>query len=303
MILANQNASRSWVPALGAGLLYLAFGVPAVAQTTQSTLAAKPVGLHSGPWIGVVLPLESVAVAPRVRGVLERVEVRAGDPVEKGALLATIEDHETRQQLRIAVAELSAAGAELEHEQVQVRRELSRFERRSTTAELWSEEELASSEVDLKAAEAQARAAEAEVERARATVDQLERRLEALEVRAPFAGRVSIRHLDPGAAVDPATAIIRLVSGSARLVRFAVPPDEIYRPVRGTVVAVFDADPGDGPALGMARVHHVAPEIDLASQRIFVEAILEEPTLLREPRGGLGVEVRPAEANPSETTR
>ena len=303
MILDNPTASRPLHSALGAGLLAFALCASAVAQSSPSTLTTTPVGPSPEPWIGVVLPLESVAVAPRVRGVLESVEVRAGDPVEKGALLATIEDHETRQQLRIAVAELTAAEAELEHERVQARREDSRFERRSTTAELWSEEELASSEVDLKAAQAQARAAEAEVERARATVDQLERRLEALEVRAPFAGRVSIRHLDPGAAVDPATAIVRLVSGSARLVRFAVPPDEIERPVHGTMVAVFDADSGNGPALGLARVHHVAPEIDLASQRIFVEAILEEPTLVREPRGGLGVEVRPTQAHPPETSR
>lgn len=266
-----------------------------------SVLAAQRPGVPPTPgtesestgWIGVVLPLESVLVAARVRGVLEAVGVRAGDAVEKGDLLARIEDDETVQSLRIAVADLEVAHARHERERVRAERESSRHERRATTAELWSEEELATSKVELETAKSQVRAAAAEVERAQAAVEQLQRRLASLEIRAPFAGHVSVRHLDPGAVVSPGTPIVRLVSGSARLVRFAVPPDDSRQPTHEDTVAVFDTG---GRSLGTARVRHVAPEIDLASQQIFVEAILVEATLSREPRGGLGVEVRPSSA-------
>lgn len=265
---------------------------PSSQAQTQRDDAASDLSPRPTGWIGVVLPLEAIDVATQADGSLQTVFVRTGDEVAKGALLARIEAGDTLQRLRIAEAELQVAEAELESKQVQARRQANRFERRSTTANLWSEEELTSSEVDSKAAEADVRAAEAQVERARANIEQLRRLLEHLEIRAPFTGHVSIRYLDPGAIVGIGTPIIRLVSGAARLVRFAVPPGGIQQLELGASVQIFDTS---GLRIGLALVRHISPEIDLASQRIFVEAILDESALEREPRGGLGVEVRTAQ--------
>ncbi|MEM8960100.1 MAG: efflux RND transporter periplasmic adaptor subunit [Acidobacteriota bacterium] len=240
-------------------------------------------------WIGVIVPVEAVDLAARTTGRIERIEVRAGDRVDTGALLVTLDTRNASQELRIAEADLDMAEAQLERAETRARQERSRLERRSDSPELWSEEELAALEVEAQAAEAEAGAERARVSRARATVEQLGQSLDELEIRAPFPGRVATRFLDPGAVVNAGTPIIRFVSSRASLVRFAVPPQELVALRLGDSVTVTESP--SGATIGRATVRHIAPEIDLASQRVFVEALIEATTLTREPRGGLGVEV------------
>jgi len=274
---------------------------PTLAQSSPSTPVASSAAALVTPnalsWIGVVLPLEAVDVGARTGGNLEEVFVRAGDEVTEGTLLAKIEAQDILQNVKIAEAELHVAEAEMEHQQAKALRAASEFERRSTTADLWSEEELVSSELDARATEAEARAAAAEVEKAAAAIGQLQHSLGYLEIRAPFAGHVSIRYLDAGAVVNSGAPIARVVSGSARLVRFAVLPEEIPQLDLGAEVEVADTQ---GAVIGRAIVRHISPEIDLSSQRIFVEALLDASSLVREPRGGLGVEVRPGRKRPGQ---
>ena len=243
-------------------------------------------------WIGVVLPLEAVDVGAQTAGRLDEVAVRPGSEVEVGQLLARIDSRTAEADRKIAAAELEMAEAELARSAVRSRQESNRYERRSSTAELWSEEEISSTEVEARSAEAEKEAAEARVERAKATVEQLDSALQELEIRAPFDGQVSIRYLDPGAIVSSGSAIVRLVSSEALLVRFAVPPEELGALSLGATVEVI----GDDSPLGQAVVRRISPEIDLASQRIFVEALLDPLTLRFRPKGGLGVVVRVVKA-------
>ena len=268
---------------------------PVLASVFALALSAEPRAVPSR-WVGVVLPLEAVDVAAQTAGRLEQVAVRAGQAVEAAAVLARIDSRNALQEKRIAEAELRVAEAELARATARHRQETSRYERRSTAAELWSEEELSSMEVEARAAAADRSAAEARVTRARAAVEQWHQVVEQSEIRAPFAGRVAERYLDSGAIVAPGTEIVRLVSGEALLVRFAVPPEEISGLRLGAEVDVLEPD---GERVGRARVQHVAPEIDLASQRIFAEATLDAATLGRKIQGGLGVEVRLAAVAPA----
>lgn len=273
-----QGLRSASTPLLG---LALAWAFAFVAQADSVDVPTR--------WVGVVLPLEAVDVAAQTAGRLEQVAVRAGEAVEASALLARIDARNALQEQRIADAELQVAEAELARASARNRQEASRYERRSTSAELWSEEELSSMEVEARSAAADLSAAEARVARARAEVEQWRQVVEQSEIRAPFAGRVAVRYLDSGAIVAPGTEIVRLVSGEALLVRFAVPPEEIGGLRLGARVDVLDTA---GERVGQARIQHVAPEIDLASQRIFAEATLDASTLGREIQGGLGVEVR-----------
>ncbi|MEO1368651.1 MAG: efflux RND transporter periplasmic adaptor subunit, partial [Acidobacteriota bacterium] len=273
---------------LAAALTFALVALPA----PHAVLSAQDVGTAPGPetapWIGVVLPLEAVDVAAQTAGRLEAISVRPGGTVGAGQVIARIDSSTAAADRRIALAELEMAEAELARSAVRSRQETNRHERRSSTADLWSEEEISATEVDARSAEAEEKAAEARVERARAAVEQLDRTLEQLEIRAPFSGRVSLRYLDPGAFVASGSAIVRLVSSEALLVRFAVPPGEV-----GALELDADVDvTAAGQLLGRARIRRISPEIDLASQRIFAEAFLDPETLRTPPKGGLGVEVR-----------
>jgi len=160
---------------------------------------------------------------------------------------------------------------------------------------LWAEEELGVMGVEARAAEAEHQASAARVEKARATVEQLRQSLKDLDIRAPFAGRVALRYLDPGAVVAPGVPIVRLVSQDALLVRFAVPPEELELVDLGDTVHVTDAQ---ARPVGTATVQRLSPEIDLASQRLFAEAVLNARTLETKTQGGLGVEVWPEPVRP-----
>ncbi len=297
MLRSNRTLHGLWISIVLA--IFATAPMPIWAQSGLSTPVDSgvpaPLTSRASGWIGVVLPLEAVDVGAQTGGSLEDVFVRAGDEVSEGTLLAQIEAHDILQNLKIAEAELHVAEAEMEHQQAKALRAKSEFERRSTTADLWSEEEVTSSGLDARATEAEARAAAAEVEKAAATIGQLQHSLEHLEIRAPFAGHVAIRYLDAGAFVNSGAPIVRVVSGAARLVRFAVLPLEISRLELGADLEVSDTQ---GVVIGRAVVRHISPEIDLASERIFVEAILDGASLVREPRGGLGVEVRPGPSRP-----
>src|SRR5436305_754235 len=54
-------------------------------------------------------------------------------------------------------------------------------------------------------------------------VEQLTKIVARGEVRAPFAGTVGVRYLDPGAMVSASTPIVRIIGARDRVVRFAIP--------------------------------------------------------------------------------
>lgn len=289
--------------------LTLALSVIALALTTlwiaSSAMAQPSTRLVEAPgkmsrkgWIGVVLPLEAVDVAAQTAGRLERVSVRVGQQVDAGDPLAAVDPSTAQQAFLIAEAELRVAEAELARAAARSHQEAARLERRSTTPSLWSEEELAAMGVEARTAEAEHKASAARVEKARATLEQLRQSLKELDIRAPFAGRVALRYLDPGAVVAPGVPIVRLVSEDALLVRFAVPPEELEHVHLGDTVRVTDVQ---ARPIGTATVQRLSPEIDLAAQRLFAEAVLDTRSLQTKPHGGLGVEVWPESKDVSAT--
>jgi multidrug efflux pump subunit AcrA (membrane-fusion protein) len=150
--------------------------------------------------------------------------------------------------------------------------------------DLVSKEELAEAEVELRTGEATLEAAKAVRLERRAAVEQLRRRLARSELRAPFAGRISRRYLDPGATVAPGDPVVRLATTETLRLRFAVPPEEAAELAPGSRVVVMT---DDGRPLSRAVVLWIAPEIDPVSQRILVAAVPEDgsPGL----HAGLGV--------------
>ena len=107
---------------------------------------------------------------------------------------------------------------------------------------------------------------------ARARIAQLEARLASSRILAPFDGRVARRYLDAGANAAAGTPVVRLISSQALLSRFAVPPDRASIPLGAEVRIEIET-----PRLVLSgSVERVAPEIDAASQMVFVEALISD---------------------------
>lgn len=147
--------------------------------------------------IGTVQARESVTVTAKVSETVQQVHFDSGEEVARGAVLVTL----SGQQQQAALAEAQAAAEEAER---QYRRQ----------SELAAQQLIARSQLD--SARATRDAAQARVALVRA---QLGERV----IRAPFAGRLGIRQVSPGALVTPGTPIATLDDLSRVYVDFPVP--------------------------------------------------------------------------------
>ncbi len=219
-------------------------------------------------WVGVVAARQAVSVVAEAEGQLQQVLVRVGDTVAESQRLAVLDTSALEHQLAIERAALERAEADRRRQSLEVARAEREHRRRQQLTDVLSREELEGSEFAQLRATADLAAAEAEAGRSRARVRQLEASLRRAEIRAPFAGTVAHRYLDPGAVVSPGTPVTRLISAQ-NLVRFAVPTHLVDAMGAGVEVRL------ELEASGVTRsavIEGQAPEIDSASQMVFVEA-------------------------------
>jgi membrane fusion protein (multidrug efflux system) len=166
--------------------------------------------------LGTVKARESVEVTAKVSETVEQVHFDSGDEVAKGAPLVTL----SGQQQHAALAAAQAAATESER----------MFKRQQ---ELAAQQLIARAALDTQRATRDA---------ARAQVAQIQANLRDRVIRAPFAGRLGIRQVSPGALVTPGTVIASLDDIARVHVDFPVPEVQMElvaagQRLRGTTVA------------------------------------------------------------------
>ncbi|MGA9523919.1 MAG: efflux RND transporter periplasmic adaptor subunit, partial [Myxococcaceae bacterium] len=154
---------------------------------------------------------DAVDIAPRLSGRLVEVKVRLGDSVEKGQVVARLDDADLSHQLQEARAALLTA--EANGKRAEANLELARTElaRKAPLAkdELVSAQELSEIQARVASIEAEVAAAKAQEAQARARMGLLEEQRKDMRLVAPFDGTVAERRLDPGATVGPSTPVLR----------------------------------------------------------------------------------------------
>jgi RND family efflux transporter MFP subunit len=244
------------------------------------------------PFIGVVVPHDSVELSSRFDTRLERLEVEVGDPVRRGQVLAHLDTHSLQQELAGAQASLQGSRAE-EHASAaalsEARERKGRyFTPRSLELEVYSQEELATVRYQERTAASRLEAARAQTRERQARVAELKQSLTEATLVAPFDGIVASRPVSPGARVSAGQPLLRLLGTGGWRVRFAVPEGETAKLAVGQPLAI---SPKQGGATLAGRVESVAPEVDAAARMVFAIATFEGP----EPTGlatGMVVDVR-----------
>jgi RND family efflux transporter MFP subunit len=269
-------------------------------QTAAASAAPLPADPASLPvpaprrqgWLGVILSSESVDVTADSQGRLSAVYVEIGQAVRRGDRLASLDPRIVAQDLEMARSALRASEADAGRVDAELSEAQARWDRRRKNPEIFSKEDLSEAELRVTTARSSLEVARARVSEQRARVRQLETSVGQTDIRAPFDGRVAERFADPGAQVGPGTPVVRLISGGDLQVRAAVPPDDARQLAEGTRVIARVRDPGlDIPG----RVARIAPDVDTASQMVFVEIHLEPtPQIAGRLQAGLVVDVRPA---------
>jgi RND family efflux transporter MFP subunit len=225
--------------------------------------------------LGVVVAPDLVEVAARTEGTVTMIAAQLGDRVERGAVLARIDDRNLRDQLAAARAAMHALVADREKAESELEEARERRSRSERLSYVVSDEELARVRYEAKYAASRLQGTRARIDEQQTRVAILERSIDEAQVRAPFAGSVAARYVGLGATVSPGTHIVRLVSAGEVLVRFAI-PEALGAPVHVGMSIAVDVD----SAALSGTVDKLAPEVDAASRMIVAEARVRVPAAL-----------------------
>jgi multidrug efflux system membrane fusion protein len=208
---------------------------------------------------GTIAAFETVTIAARVAGVVERLSFREGDAVTPDTVLAEIDPQRYALRAAAAAADLAAAEADLAEARSALRRRealAASGDGRVAADEVESlRAKVASAEAQVANRTAGKRLAELDGERAR--------------VRPPMAGIIQSRLVQTGQQVAEGTALATLIRRDPLQVRFTVTEEEGGRLAVGMATTVLVAGQDRAAA---AKITYVAAAVDATTRRIQVIA-------------------------------
>lgn len=164
--------------------------------------------------LGTVLGADEADLAPRIMAQVIAVNVREGDLVQAGQVLATLDDREAQDVFMEARAAQTAADAAYLAQHDATARDRRLFAVKAIAQEQWDR----SAAVDAAAA--------AQREAAARRLDSAQTRLAYCQVLAPAAGVVARRLADPGDLAVPGKPLFRFVRQATVRVRAELPPED-----------------------------------------------------------------------------
>lgn len=197
--------------------------------------------------LGTARSRESVDISARVVGRVEEILFSDGQQVNRGQVIVRMDQDEAQAQLAAATAQLA------EH-----RREIKRLET------LLARKAAARRDLDERKTLATVAAN---------TIKQITARIDELTLKAPFAGRLGIRRVSPGAMLQPGDVITTLDDASLIKLDFTIPSTELAGlRVGAEIQASCDALPG---TTFSGRLSGIDSRIDPVSRSILLRAEID----------------------------
>lgn len=239
----------------------LLFLLLASAASALDLPAAKPSTGTIHRWVSLpatLAPWQQVMLHAKVTGYIAAISVDKGDAVKSGQVIARIEVPELQADLAKSKAEVNAANIEV---------------KRMHEARAKSPDLVLPQTVDE---------LEAKLAIAKAGMERITTLLAFAEIKAPFDGIVTARHVDAGALVTANTSkIVEIVDAST--LRLQIPVTEMETSlvaVGKPVKAQIDAS---GPAPVEASISRIAYALDPATRTMLAEADLKNAELRLRP--------------------
>ena len=173
---------------------------------------------------GTIEPFQRARLHSKVAGYLEWISVDIGDRVAKGQVLAKLEVPEMADEYSTAQAELGIVEADRTHAEAELERARADLQLKKLTYTrlqgVASEEpdmvplqrvdearaEYQLGEATVKVLESRIRQVESQMKRVLASLEGLKTLMSYTEIKAPFRGRVTERHVDPGTLIQAASS-------------------------------------------------------------------------------------------------
>ena len=219
-----------------------------------------------------------------VAGRIMSIEVNIGDTVDQGQLLARIDDTSLHQSVRELEANVSVARANREEAQVNRENLESDLRRKQPLLErdMVSEREIEELESAIRIADQQISVAEANIEQNQARLASAREDLSNTEVRAPFDGKIGMRHVDRGTYVSPGQSMFTLIDDGDLYVTVKVPERQAARVNLDTPVTIRVGAVGSVAIPG--QIHRIAPAIDPSTRTLRVDVTVDN---------GMDLQLRP----------
>jgi len=160
---------------------------------------------------GTLAPQRRADITPQVSGKLQTVNVRPGESVLAGQVIAQIDIRDLRLALNQQVANLNATKAQLTLARTQLDNAQALFDRGT------------GSKANLDSAQANVNALSAQTDALQTQVDTAERAIQNASITAPFAGIIASRSAEPGQSVTSGSPLVTLVDLSVMEVQAIAP--------------------------------------------------------------------------------
>ncbi|MBW2347607.1 MAG: efflux RND transporter periplasmic adaptor subunit [Deltaproteobacteria bacterium] len=252
---------------LTAGLCILQTGWYPAAQAGSPRQAQAPVVVEKvrkvrirpeATLIGTVFPFRRSAVAGEAEGLVVEFPVRRGQRVEKGQVLARIQEQPYRLRLKAARAGLAEARENEAEARSELRRISALFEKKSVSSRTYDE-----TAYRVKALRARIMALEAKIETIAYDMSRC-------TVKAPFDGFVVEEHIQVGQWIKRGGTVVTLAQMDPVLVVVPVPDRYVHSLKAGRSVSLeFDYLPRN--PLRKGRVRSVIPQGDEKARTFPVE--------------------------------
>jgi RND family efflux transporter MFP subunit len=245
---------------------------------TVSTAQARTVQIRGNIEItGSLKPKEQVDVTSKVTGRVERLTAQVGDLVQRGQLIAELEDSELEQQVRRAEAARDVARATVQQRNAELGNAKADADRAKQLLEqgLVAKQDYDTKLTAYRVFEAQVSLANAQTEQAGAELRELNIQRSQMKIVAPLSGYVAQRYVDVGAVVSPSTPIVKLVNLSTMVTVANVPERDVSKLRVGSPATVAVDAFGDNEFQG--KVARISPVLDAATRTALVEVEIANP--------------------------
>jgi RND family efflux transporter MFP subunit len=231
--------------------------------------------------VGTLRAAQTSALASQMMGTLVEVRVHEGDRVQRGQVLAVIDDREPRAALDRAGAanaasrqQLAAADSELALAESTLKRFQTLFDRKSVSPQEFDEVR-----TRQQAALARRDMARADQEQAKAAIAQATTALEYTRIRAPFDGVVTEKRADAGTLASPGMPIFTLEDTRRYRLEASINESDLAFVRIGQPVPVLMDALGSDPLPG--KVVQVVPAADPGSRSFLIKVELPADFRLR----------------------
>lgn len=214
------------------------------------------------PVTGSLVSRAHVEVKAETTGRVERFPKEEGDRVAAGETVVWVERENYRLGIRQAESAVQVADAALERTRVMDAHSRSELERARSLLSSGgiTEKDLKAAEVAERDGRAQVALAAAQAEQARAALAVAQKRMADSEVKAPVAGEIQKKYINPGAYVEPPTPVFSLVDNNRLELESLVPTADLA-PIRAGQPVSFTVNSYPGEKF-RGRVIEVNPAVE-----------------------------------------